>query len=233
MKGRLETAVNVAILIAALAVAATAVRRPAPAHQPTADSFAESYPPSQLAEWQDVLKDGLTIDGADAPATIAVFSDLECPFCASLHLGVLAELKRKYGGDLRIVFVHFPIRSHRFSNQAATALECAAIQGSQSLFLETVYSLQDSIGLKPWDAYGRAAKVADIPQFEKCIAEARFERIERGRQWATELGLTGTPTIFLNGWRFSSTADVKDFESAIDAILAGNNPFPPDANVVR
>ncbi len=65
----------------------------------------------------------------DAPITWIEYADLECPFCARLHTsGTTKTILEDNGGQVNIVFQHFPLDSHPNALSAAQWAECAREQ---------------------------------------------------------------------------------------------------------
>jgi protein-disulfide isomerase len=150
---------------------------------------------------------------------------MECPYCARFYLEIERKLVRKYEGRVNAAMIHLPLARHRFAQQSATAVECGAAQGAAASLIELVYSKQDSIGLKSWESYAQEAKMPEVPRFLSCLKGPIPRRIEAGKQWAARLQVASTPTILLNGWRFFGAVPEEDLSSAIDALLAGRQPF--------
>jgi hypothetical protein len=83
----------------------------------------------------------------DAPITIAVFGDFQCPYCARELKILMQEVRPKYEDKLRITFVEFPLPNHPWARTAAEAMTCLAEQ-SLDLFWKLhdfIYDHQTSI----------------------------------------------------------------------------------------
>jgi protein-disulfide isomerase len=64
-------------------------------------------------------------------------------------------------------------------------------------------------------------------RFQTCLGSGDVEgRIQAGRSLADQLGITATPTVFLNGWRYPVPPTEVELSRAISAILNGAPPFP-------
>lgn len=176
-------------------------------------------------EWRSLDSASLFLDRTDGALQLFVFSDIECPFCARFHLQILPALQARYPGEVSVRIVHLPLRSHRFSRQAAVALECAAVQGAAGPFLEAAYMKQDSIGLISWQEYAIAAGVGDSGAFSRCLHGGEHPRIAAGEEASDRFGVSSTPTIIVNGWRFTGIGDSSAFVAAIDSIRIGADPF--------
>jgi len=171
-----------------------------------------------MTNWREALDAGRVIGPSTAPLKLIEFADLECPFCRSFHKVVLSVLA-KYPEDVALVFVHAPLNGHRFAHPAARAAECAQDQGRFALFVDHLYTGQDSPGLKTWVAFARDAGVQDTSRFAQCAASnATMEIAERGTEVARKLEIRGTPTVLLNDWRFGSPPSVEELETAIDSL---------------
>ncbi|TFH66720.1 MAG: hypothetical protein E4G90_02105, partial [Gemmatimonadales bacterium] len=90
-----------------------------------------------------------------------------------------------------------------------------------------VYLKQDSINLKPWLSYAQESLVGDSHQFAQCISDPVPARIARGRSWAEKLGVHSTPTIIVDGWRWSHPPGAEELSGVLVRLLAGEPPYPP------
>lgn len=168
--------------------------------------------------------------GADGAAvSIAVFSDFECPYCkdASTELRRLYEL---YPDDIRLVFRNYPLDQscnenmqqigHLYSCKAAVMARCA---GAQDRFWE----MHDAIFELPQlninaldDLVGRLGLSEDA--FEACVADGEaMERVQGDIDEGRTLGLTGTPSVFVNGRKMASFRTTT-LSTIVEHVVAGN-----------
>lgn len=226
MRHKLEVALSVILTVAAVTIAAALVRREffySPQRRVLLADRATA-PPEYVEEWRSILTHGVPFSGQDAPIKIIEFADLECPSCRT-YAPRLKSMKQQYPGQVEIVFVHLPLTFHRFARIAATAAECAGDQGKFGAIAELIFQKQDSLGLKSWGSIAREAGVADTALHSRCMAAPKSSaRIDSGVAIAGRLGITGTPTIIINGWRFRSPPDSAAMSRTIDAILSGADP---------
>jgi protein-disulfide isomerase len=142
--------------------------------------------------------------GAAKPVvTLVEWADFECPFC-----GVAAPLPKgvveKYPDQVQLVFKHYPLSAHQHAENAARAAVAAQRQGKfwpvqQALFENQKKGLDETHILE----LAREAGL-DMKEFENDIAsEATADSVARDRKQADELGLEGTPMIYINGRHFS------------------------------
>lgn len=181
-----------------------------------------SEPTRRYDGWRKWLDRG-TLDGdSAAPVTIVEFADFECVGCKAFHERTLKTIRDEFGESVAFVYVHFPLRSHRFSTHAAVAAECAGAQGRYGVFVDLVFARQDSIGLKSWQSFAEEAGVEDMPLFDQCMESAWSKaRVRSGRALGDTLGVRATPTVFVNGWLYPTPPDAANLAVDIQQFLTG------------
>ena len=213
---RMERVLTFVLSIAAVLLAASAVRR-----EFFSKAVASALTPAVATlqpDWMNALPVGIPVGNSTSPVTLVVFSDLECPACAAFHKTV-KSVRRRYRSDLSLVFVHFPLSTHRFAIQAAQAAECADSAGRFEPFVDLVYDKQDSIGVKSWGSYARESGIADTALFANCARNAISPpRIQAGRELGLEWGIGGTPTVIINGRRFDRPPTANELLETIRAV---------------
>jgi protein-disulfide isomerase len=143
----------------------------------------------------------------DAPITIVEWADFECPACQAAT-PVLNEIV-KTNKDVRLVFKNFPLDGHENAVPAARAAMAADKQGKfwemhQALFTSTVPLTQPTI-----EALASEIKL-DVARFkEDQRSEEVADLVTRDRKQGEAVKLQATPTIFINGRRFSYNIDLK------------------------
>jgi protein-disulfide isomerase len=153
----------------------------------------------------------------DAKVTIVEFLDYQCPFCHRAQQNV-DEVLRQYQGRVRFVHRDYVLGKPR-SLPAARAARCA---GEQGKFWEYHRGLLLNAGdMSDADLLGRAATLGlDGSKFTTCAATARFDAdIQGATDAGSDLGVSGTPTFFINGRRLVGARPVQDFKEIIDAEL--------------
>lgn len=153
-----------------------------------------------------------------APVTVVMFSDFQCSYCAATHPTVVRVLD-EYAGQIRFVLRDFPLTEiHADAFRAALAADAAGAQGKYFQYVELLYSNQNSLdaaSLKQFAAtigLDRKRFDADLDA-EKFAAEIRKD-MEDGKRY----GITGTPTIFVNGIKLRQFSAEK-FRDAIEKAL--------------
>ena len=135
---------------------------------------------------------------ADAPVTVILFSDFECPYCRQLE-PILAQLQQRFGDDLRLVWKDFPKPSHSHARLAARAARCAHDQGAFFPYRDRVFAEWQAMGVD--DLRRHAREIGLKPdQFEQCLdSNAHDALIDASVGLGMRLGVSGTPTFFVNG----------------------------------
>jgi protein-disulfide isomerase len=141
---------------------------------------------------------------ADAPVTLEEFGDFECPPCGLLH-PVLQTMEKEFGARIRVIFREFPlVPTHVHALAAARSAEAAGLQGKfwemHDLLYENQKTWHDAFDARPiFEGY--ATKIGlNMDQFRRdsggeIVAQRIFLDGKRGHA----LGVTGTPTVFMNG----------------------------------
>jgi hypothetical protein len=222
MQGNWEKATSAILGLSAAAFAVVIVHR---------EFFAKpmtrlAAPPSAYVDnWRDAIPVGHAMGDPLSPIKLIEFGDLECPFCRSFNTTVHTVLKA-FPGKVEYVFVQFPLPMHRFANPAARALECVAPSAFFQNALDVFYAKQDSLGLRSWATYAEEAGVRDTVAFARCTTmTAAAPMIVSGVAMGKKLGVAGTPTVVLNGWRYGEPPSDTELVRAIGDLLAGRRPY--------
>ncbi len=172
----------------------------------------------------EVAATGPSRGPADAPVTVVVFSDFECPYCAQSK-PVLDQIASTYGEKVRIVFRDYPLPFHAKAPKAGEAGHCADAQGKFWAFHDYLFANQGKLEVADLKAAAVAVGL-DAAAFDACLdggkmAEAVTKNTEAGR----EAGVSGTPAFFINGLPLVGAQPFEAFKPIIDAEL-GVTPAP-------
>ncbi len=225
MRDRTERGLSAVLTVAAVVIAVALVHREFFPAAGARASAAPQGPPVYLADWKDLLAGSVVLGDSNATVQVIEFTDLECPFCKRFN-AVVRSVRAKYGRGVSLAVVHLPLEMHRFARPAARAVECAGAESRFESLFNLIYEKQDSLGLKSWGSFAAEAGVRDTAAFLRCAAVATPNpRIERGVALANKVGATGTPTVFVNGWRYASPPDQAELDRVVSVLLSGKNPF--------
>jgi protein-disulfide isomerase len=155
------------------------------------------------------LKDGEgpSLGNPDAPVTVVVFNDFECPFCRNAA-PVIRKAAEAWAGKVRVVIKNFPLEIHGNAFNAAKASFCAARQGRFWEFFDEAFArtdgLTESVLLKVGDKIG-----LEKTPFRSCIASADAEHaVQRDLELARGAGVNATPTIFVNKRKLNNVSEL-------------------------
>ena len=176
-----------------------------------------------------VAVDGAPVrGGANAPVTIVEFSDFLCPYCRKAQ-PMLQSLRAKYGEKIKIVYRDFPLDNlHPQARAAAEASRCAMEQGKFWEFHDKLFNESDGSPA----TLSRVVKEIgmDVAAFETCNSSGKYKTpVQASAQEGARLGITGTPTFFINGRILIGMQPLDSFVSIIDEELAAAAP-PQSAN---
>lgn len=160
----------------------------------------------------------------DAPVTLVEYSDFQCPACAAFQ-PVLKEILATYGEKLRFEYKHYPLPVHPYAQQAAIAAEAAGQQGKFFEYHDALFEKQAEWSKSPtpvtsFTKYAEELNL-DVEKFKQHQKSALLRDIVRADlNEAKELGLTGTPTFYLNGEKM----EISSFEDFISKIAFAVDP---------
>jgi protein-disulfide isomerase len=159
------------------------------------------------------------VGGKNAPVTIVEFSDFQCPYCRSAE-PVLKRIRAKYGDKIKLVYMDFPLGMHAHAMDAAVAGRCAADQKKFWQLHDAMFANQSK--LDPADLQASAAKAGlDKKKFDACLkAKTGIAGIKADQAEGERLGVTGTPTFFVNGRELVGVESEKNFSNVIEEELA-------------
>lgn len=160
-----------------------------------------------------------------APVTIVEYSDFECPYCQKVT-PTLRQVLQHFDGQVRVVFKHFPLPFHP---DALLAHHAALAAREQEKFWEMHDVLFDhQRALKSDDLMTYARQIGlDLQQFSDALKDSKLSaHIEQDRSEGTSLGVTGTPTFFVNGTKMVGAQSFEVFQRVIASAL-GATPVSP------
>jgi protein-disulfide isomerase len=157
---------------------------------------------------------------SSAKIKVVEFSDFQCPFCKRFVDDTYAALKEKYGDQVVFYYRHFPLTSiHPEAQNGALAAECANAQGKFWAMHDQLFATQDAISLD--NSRSLAEKLGlDMDKYDKCIQnQDGAVNIQKDVTDATQYGVSGTPTFFINGVRLVGAQPLANFVAIIDQEL--------------
>jgi protein-disulfide isomerase len=134
----------------------------------------------------------------NAPVMVVEFADYQCPYCRQLE-PQLEQLKNELGDKMAIAYKDYPLQMHNFAPKMAEAARCAGEQGKYWEFHDFLFKDLKSFEIAPMKEEARALNL-DTAKFDKCVdADAETQLISQDSAQAQNLGVSATPTVFVNG----------------------------------
>ncbi len=192
-------------------------------------------------------KDAISVAGrpargpADAPVTIVVFDDLECPYCSQMYRQLFPDAMDRYKGELRIVFKDFPLAPiHPWATRAAVDANCLMAQSETGYwnFVDYAHTHGDEIApdKKAETAFAVLDKRAtdegalqkvNLDVLKACLAQQDTTAIQASIDQGKALKVEPTPTLFINGEKVEGAIPEDQLWQVIDRALAAAGVTPP------
>jgi protein-disulfide isomerase len=177
--------------------------------------------PLAAADAQLVREDSHRVTSpATEKAQLVEFLDFECESCRAAE-PLVQELKKEYGDRITFVHRYFPLPGHRNSGTAALAAEAAAQQGKYEAMTAKLFETQPQWGEKQDSQAALFRTFAqelglEMAGYDATVAdEATKDRIRKDIADGKALGVTGTPTFFLNGEKLTLNTEAQ-FRQLLD-----------------
>jgi len=156
-----------------------------------------------------------------ARVTIVKFEDFQCPFCKQVQ-PTFNELLARYNGKVRLVHKDLPLESlHPQARQAAEAGRCAYEQRKFWEYHDKLYANSPKASADDLKSYAKEIGL-NVDSFDRCFASRKYKAVvQQDLNEGAQLGLTGTPTFFINGREISGGQPLEAFTAMIDEELAG------------
>ena len=172
----------------------------------------------------EVVSDDYIKGNKDASVTIVEYLDFECEACGAYY-PLVKQLAEEFKNDVRFVNRYFPLPGHKNGLPAALAVEAAGKQGKYWEMHNILFDNQKTWGEKqspdPSIFEGYAKQIGlNMEQFKKDVSSNEVkERVNRDKNSGTKLGVSGTPTFFLNGEKIPNPKTPEDFKTFINAAI--------------
>ena len=170
----------------------------------------------------------LSIGNSDAKVTVKVFSSLTCPHCANFHNAIFNNLKEDYIDKGLVRFEHHAFPLDLAALNAEVIIRCQANNNIKFKLLDEIYDKQ-----KIWAVGSDIKKINELikkiglgfnltnDDMDVCLKddviqnEILEQRIEAQKKYKIE----STPTIIVNGKKYTNKIDYKVFKKIIEKNL--------------
>jgi predicted DsbA family dithiol-disulfide isomerase len=134
----------------------------------------------------------------DALVTIVAFGDYQCSYCARAG-DPLDEILETFEADVRLIYKHFPLPSHREALTAAKAAVAAHAQGRFWPVHRTLFEVHGSV--EALQAHLAELDLDAAAFREALVAPETAAAVDEDVMAGAKLGVFGTPVFFVNGHR--------------------------------
>lgn len=182
---------------------------------------------------------------ADSKVVLIEYGDFQCPGCGGAYPNI-SRIKETYKEQLAFVFRNFPLTSiHPNAKAASAAAEAAGLQGKFWEMHNALYENQDawtnanaSTRTETFASYASAIGVKDMDKYNADLTAANVaNKLAFDRSVGSKIGVTGTPTIVLNGEKVDEetindaiSGDGAKLEAKIKELFKQNNIDLPKKN---
>jgi len=173
--------------------------------------------------------------GAASPkVTIVVYDDFQCPYCANMYRTLFADNMKEYSDRVRVVFKDYPLfEIHPWAKRAAIDSNCLAEQSNEAYwdFSDYVHANQAEITGPGRDASASAPRLdsaaleagkkrnLDTSILQSCLKTQPEALLNASVKEAESLGVSSTPTLFINGEKITGALTEPELRSEIGAAL--------------
>ena len=174
----------------------------------------------QIQRFDVASTDDPCIGPQKAPITIIEFSDFQCGYCARFVDTTLVPLLETYPDEIRFCYRDFPLDNiHPEARPAAEAAQCAFEQNKFWEFHNGLFRSQTALSNNLYMELADKLNL-DIDEFEKCYSSGKFRgRVNDDFNVGRDLGVTGTPTFFVNGRPLVGAQPLEAFMAVIESEL--------------
>ncbi len=158
-----------------------------------------------------------------AKVTLIEYGDFECPGCAQ-YASVVSALSAEFGDKIAVVYRHFPLPQHTNAIPMIYVAEAAGLQGK-------FWEMNDMIFANQAKWVGKSDVKSIVTEYAKTLGldvtkfVSDFESTDLRKKVETiveknsKVGITYTPTFFLNGKRIANPRTYADFKAVIETAL--------------
>jgi protein-disulfide isomerase len=207
---------QLATLNDSLKVAAAAAAAPAAGARPSGPKR-----PDPKKVYDIKLGDAPTRGSESAEITIVEWADFQCPFCVRVN-PTLDQIEKEYGDKVRFAFMHLPLSMHAKARAAHQAAEAAHRQGKFWEMHDLIFASPKDLSPATYLRYANEMGL-DIDRYNSDFSSTSVRKaIDGNLAAATKLGVSGTPSFFVNGRFLSGAQPYGSFARVIDEELAKN-----------
>jgi len=180
--------------------------------------------------------------GAKSAKVVVVdFDDFECPFCSRMHQTLFPEILKEYGDRVTIIYKDDPLSEiHPWAIHAAVDANCLAAQSTDAYwdFADYVHANKREVDAEktPATRFDAIDKITvlqgqkhnlDVAKLQSCVKAQKEDAVRASMKEADDLGVNGTPALFINGQKIDGAVPISEVRAALDTALRdAGQPVP-------
>lgn len=176
-----------------------------------------------------------------AKVVVVNYDDFECPYCSRMHAMLFPEILKEYGDRATFIYKDYPLSEiHPWAIHAAVDANCLAAQSADSYwdFADQVHANKrdvDNEKTQParFDMLDKMAVQqgqkhnVDAAKLQSCVKAQNEDGVRASMKEADELGVSATPTLFINGQKIDGAVPLNEIRAALDqALKDAGQPVP-------
>jgi len=183
--------------------------------------------------------------GAKSAKVVVVnYDDFECPFCARMHETLFPEILKEYGDRVTFIYKDYPLTEiHPWALHAAVDANCLASQNTDAYwdFADYIHANKHDVDVEKtqparFDAIDKMAMLQgqkhnlDVTKLQSCVKAQNEDAVRASMKEGDGLGVSATPTLFINGQKIDGAVPVSELRAALDSALKdAGDPVPEHA----
>lgn len=167
----------------------------------------------------DLYSGDIVYGDTSAPIEIIEYASMTCPHCANFAATIYPKIEKDYVDTGKVKFVFRNLISNQLDLAATVGARCGGVAPAGALIKDLFYrQIEWARSDEPVDAIAQVIRKAGISraQFDRCLKDVPIQRelIEVTQDALKNQGVTGTPTVFVDGKKLENYA----FETIEEAI---------------
>jgi protein-disulfide isomerase len=181
-----------------------------------------------------------------AKVLVVNFDDFECPYCSAMHRTLFPEILKEYGDRVNFVYKDYPLAEiHPWAIHAAVDANCLAAQNQDAYwdFADYIHANKREVdGEKTpqarFDAIDKISMLQgqkhnlDTAKLQSCMKAQNEEAVRASIKEGDGIGVSATPTLFINGEKVDGAVSVAEMRAALDHALKDAGQPAPDHTAV-
>ena len=180
-----------------------------------------------------------------AKVVVVNFDDFECPFCSRMHQTLFPDIFKEYGDRVTFIYKDYPLAEiHPWAIHAAVDANCLAALNPDAYWDFADYIHANKREVDNEKTSGARLEVidkiallqgqrhnVDVVKLLSCVKAQNEDAVKASMKEADDLGVSATPTLFINGQKIDGAVPVSEIRAALDSALKeAGQPVPVHAS---